>query len=398
MSASLLIAQRIRDRGPMTVAEFMSIALYHPEHGYYSGAAHRTGRSGDFFTSVDVGPLFGRLLARQFAEMWQVLEAPGGDMPLEPGLDLVEVAAANGQLALDVLSAAAEESPAFYAATRLHLVETSPAARAAQLATLGPHASRLASSSAKLPNDIHGIVYANELLDALPVHAVVQTATGLAERYVSLDERDGVPRFIEQIGPLSNDAIGRHLASLGVQLEPGARAEVNLSALAWLTRACSALHRGFLVLIDYGHPADQLYSASHAAGTLTSFVQHVNPADGPADSAPAWLQDPGSRDITSHVDLTSVQRVAEALGCETLGVLDQTYFLMALAGMAPSKTAQSGADRPGEISLPTDPRSIRAFKTLMMPGGLGSTMKVMVFSRNVGRPLLMGLRGPARLT
>ena len=388
MSASLLIAQRIRDRGPITVAEFMSIALYHPEHGYYSGAAHRTGRAGDFFTSVDVGPLFGRLLARQFAEMWQVLEAPGGDMPLEPGIDLVEVAAANGQLALDVLSAAAEESPAFYAATRLHLVETSPAARAAQPATLGPHAPRLASSSAKLPNDIHGVVYANELLDALPVHAVVQTATGLAERYVSLDERDGVPRFIEQIGPLSNDAIGRHLASLGVQLEPGARAEVNLSALAWLTRACSALHRGFLVLIDYGHPADQLYSASHAAGTLTSFVQHVSPTDGPADSAPGWLQDPGSRDITSHVDLTSVQRVAEALGCETLGVLDQTYFLMALAGM----------DQSGGLALPSDPRSLRAFKTLMMPGGLGSTMKVMVFGRNVGRPLLLGLRGPARLT
>lgn len=262
MSASPLIAQRIRDRGPMTVAEFMSIALYHPEHGYYSGAAHRTGRSGDFFTSVDVGPLFGRLLARQFAEMWQVLEAPGGDMPLEPGIDLVEAAAANGQLAHDVLSATAEEAPAFHAAVRLHLVDASPAARAAQLATLGPHASRLASSSAKLPNDIHGIIYANELLDALPVHAVVQTAGGLAERYVSLDERDGVPRFIEQIGPLSNDAIGRHLASLGVRLDPGTRAEVNLSALAWLTRACSALHRGFLVLIDYGHPADQLYSAS----------------------------------------------------------------------------------------------------------------------------------------
>ena len=283
--------------------------------------------------------------------------------------------------------------PATVRLSGIQSVETSPAARAAQPATLGPHAPRLASSSAKLPNDIHGVVYANELLDALPVHAVVQTATGLAERYVSLDERDGAPRFIEQIGPLSNDAIGRHLASLGVRLEPGARAEVNLSALAWLTRACSALHRGFLVLIDYGHPADQLYSASHAAGTLTSFVQHVSPTYGPADSAPGWLQDPGSRDITSHVDLTSVQRLAEALGCETLGLLDQTYFLMALAGVA-----LGGADQPGGLALPSDPRSLRAFKTLMMPGGLGSTMKVMVFGRNVGRPLLLGLRGPARLT
>ena len=115
--------------------------------------------------------------------------------------------------------------------------------------------------------------------------------------------------------------------------------------------------------------------------------------DGPADSVPGWLQDPGSRDITSHVDLTSVQRLAEALGCETLGLLDQTYFLMALAGVA-----LGGADQPGGLALPSDPRSLRAFKTLMMPGGLGSTMKVMVFGRNVGRPLLLGLRGPARLT
>lgn len=394
MSAAPLIAQRIRERGPITVAEFMSLALYHPEHGYYSGAAHRTGRAGDFFTSVDLGPLFGRLLARQFAEMWQVLEAPGGEIPIEggrageSGIDLVEAAAANGQLARDVLGAATEESPAFYAATRLHLVDASPAAREAQRETLGPHAARLVSSSARLPDEVHGVIYANELLDALPVHAVVQTPVGLAERYVSLDDRHGTPRFIEQAGPLSNEAIGRHLASLGVALTPGARAEVNLSALAWLTRACSALHRGFLVLIDYGHPADQLYAESHAAGTLTSFVQHVSPADGPADNTPAWLQDPGSRDITSHVDLTSVQRVAEALGCETLGVLDQTYFLLALAG----------AEQPGGPALPNDPRSLRAFKTLVMPGGLGSTMKVMVFGRNVGRPLLSGLRGPARLT
>lgn len=386
--AAAAIAQRIRDRGPITVAEFMSIALYHPEHGYYASRAKRTGRLGDFHTSVDAGPLFGRLLARQFAEMWQLLTAPGGDMPADPGLDLVEAAAADGQLARDVLDAAADESPTFLESIRLHLVEASPAARARHAETLGPHATRLTASSARLPDSVHGVIYANELLDALPVHAVIGTPDGLAERYVALEPAgDGAePAFIEQAGPPSNPAITRHLASLGVTLETGQRAEVNLSALAWLTRACASLHRGFLVLIDYGYQAGQLYSPAHGMGTLAAVARHVTlPAGG---RGTPWLDEPGSRDITSHVDLTSVRNVAEALGCEALGLLDQTYFLMALAG--------EGAD--GGPHVPPDVKTRQAFKTLVLPGGLGSTMKVMVFGRNVGRPRLTGLAGASRLT
>lgn len=362
----------------------MSIALYHPEHGYYATRPRRTGRAGDFHTSVDTGPLFGRLLARQFAEMRRVLNAPVRGVPGDAGFDLVEAAAADGQLARDVLDAAADESPDFVDAVRLHLIEASATARARHNDVLGPFAELLVSSSARLPDSIHGAIYANELLDALPVHAVIGTAAGTAERYVALaPDADGdTPVFVEQAGPLSNPAIAHHLASLGVTLEAGQRAEVNLSALAWLTRACSALHRGFLVLIDYGHEAGALYSPAHGMGTLAAIASHVTLPAGRHGAS--WLDEPGTRDITSHVDLTSVRRVAEALGCETLGVLDQTYFLMALAG--------------DPASLPDDARARLAFKSLVMPGGLGSTMKVMIFGRNVGRPALSGLAGPARLT
>jgi len=388
VNAASAIAQRIRDRGPLTVAEFMSIALYHPEHGYYATRPRRTGRGGDFHTSVDTGPLFGRLLARQIAEMWQVLAAPGGDMPGEAGFDLVEAAAADGQLARDILDAAAEESPGLLDGLRLHLVDASAEARASHRDTLGPHAARLTSSSARLPDAVHGVIYANELLDALPVHAVIGTPSGPAERYVTLAPGgDGdAPVFIEQAGHLSNPAIGRHLASLGVALESGQRAEVNLSALAWLTRACSSLHRGFLMLIDYGYHAGELYSPAHGTGTLAAIASHVTLPAG--QQGAAWLEEPGHRDITSHVDLTSVRHVAEALGCETLGMLDQTYFLMALAG----------PDDSGSPRLPDDARARQTFKTLVMPGGLGSTMKVMIFGRNVGRPALTGLIGASRLT
>lgn len=360
----------------------MSIALYHPEHGYYAARPRRTGRAGDFHTSVDTGPLFGRLLARQFAEMWRVLDAPVLGVRGNAGFDLVEAAAADGQLARDILDAAADEAPGFVEAARVHLIETSPAARAQHTQVLGPYAELLASSSTRLPDSIHGVIYANELLDALPVHAVIGTPAGVAERYVALAPgADGdAPVFIEQAGVPSNPAIGRHLAGLGVALEPGQRAEVNLSALAWLTRACSALHRGFLVLIDYGHEAGELYSPAHGMGTLAAIARHVTLPAGRHGAA--WLDEPGTRDITSHVDLTSVRHVAEALGCETLGVLDQTYFLMALAGE----------------TLPDDAGARQSFKSLVMPGGLGSTMKVMIFGRHVGRPALRGLAGPLRLT
>src|SRR5918992_1069636 len=114
----------------------MSLALYHPEHGYYGRAARRTGRNGDFFTSVDVGPIFGALLGRQFAEMWRIVGDPrsaiGDPQSADREFDLVEAAASNGQLARDVLDWAAANDPEFYAAARLHLVEASAAARAAQ--------------------------------------------------------------------------------------------------------------------------------------------------------------------------------------------------------------------------------------------------------------------------
>ena len=360
----------------------MSLVLYHPEHGYYARAARRTGRNGDFFTSVDVGPIFGALLGRQFAEMWRVLQDP---QSAEGGFDLVEAAASNGQFARDVLDWAQAHDPEFYAAVQVSLVESSPAARAAQRETLTPHAAKLAASSARLPDAVHGVIFANELLDALPVHSVVMTEHGLREHYVDV-AADG--RLIERVGRPSTEALERYLAAAGARLQPGWRAEINLAALAWITRASQALHRGFLLLIDYGHHARELYSASHATGTLTTFHRHVtgHPQGAPP---PPWLTDPGDRDITSHVDLTSVERTACELGCTTLGMLDQTYFLLTL-GLSDLVDA-------GGTSLAAIRRRL-ALKTLLLPGGLGGTHKVMVFAKNVEVSTLSGLSGIRRVT
>ena len=162
----------------MTVAAFMDLALYDPAVGYYARAAQRSGRAGDFFTSVDVGPLFGDLLELQIAEMAGILQPTAENQ--RSSIDLVEAGAGNGRLSADILHAARKRHPDLFVRLDLRLVEASPEARRAQSGTLGELTSRLASSSDSLPDDFEGILVANELLDALPVHQVVMREDGRA--------------------------------------------------------------------------------------------------------------------------------------------------------------------------------------------------------------------------
>ena len=351
----------------------MDAALYHPEFGYYARAVQRSGRAGDFFTSVDVGPLFGELLAKQIAEMAGILNS---EFKIQ-NFDLVEAGAGNGRLTADILRALKRDAPDTYRATRVHLVETSDAARAMHPSTLADSADRLVSSSAMLPESFAGVLLANELLDAMPVHQVVMREDGLREIYVESHDRQ--LRLRE--GALSTSRIAEYLAALGVNLEPGWRAEISLAAIGWMREAARKLKRGFIMAIDYGHEAAELYSATHSAGTLTSFAHHRSA--GPESAAAPWLRNPGEQDLTAHVDFTSVRRAAEAEGCATLGFLDQMYLLLALV-----------TDR-----LPTlDVKERLALKTLVMPGGLGTTMKVLILGKHVGPRQLAGLSSYARVT
>jgi SAM-dependent MidA family methyltransferase len=262
----------------------------------------------------------------------------------------------------------------------LHLVEAAPAARAAQIETLGSHAGVLASSSAALPDAIDGVVFANELLDALPTHAVIMRADGLREIFIDVRGDSLVPY---EAAP-STPALWDYLDRAGVRLECGWRAEINLQTVQWVRQAARALRRGFLVLIDYGYPAAELYSAAHAAGTLATFRRHVS------SDWHALLDAPGEHDITAHVDLSTVTRTCEEEGLVTLGRLDQTYFLLAL-GVGDLFSVN-------ETSAQVDLAKRLAFKTLILPGGLGSTLKVLIFGKAVGTPALAGLSWGARLT
>jgi len=396
----------------------MDAALYDHALGYYARAAQRSGRAGDFFTSVDVGPLFGELLEIQIAEMAGILAGlktcattgtvvaqepatltgvaqepatpTGVAQDFSPAFDLVEAGAGNGRLSADILRAARGRNPLLYARTRLHLADASAAARAAQHTTFagGPGgldvADRLVSSSESLPSSFEGVLIANELLDALPVHQVVMHADGLREVYV--DVCDG--RLVAREGPLSTPALAAYLDRLGVVLEPGWRVEINLRALDWIRDAAGRLRRGFMILVDYGHEARELYSPTHASGTLTTFARHTMAGPESSPGTPPWLAQPGEHDITAHVDFTSVRAAAEAEGLTTLGFLDQTYFLLGLANL----------ENPANLANPANLKKRLALKTLMMPGGLGSTHKVMILGKGVGKPALLGCSYKMRVT
>ncbi len=396
------LAGLIHERGPLTVAAFMEIALYDAQVGYYARAAQRSGRAGDFFTSVDVGPLFGELLEIQLAEMADLLtttdpttinaeiaEHAGKPIHISPNaadsalhvVDIVEAGAGNGRLSADILRAARRRTPAFYDRVRLHLVEASPAARAAQPDVLGDMRERLVSSSPDLPASFSGVLFANEWLDALPVHQVVMREDGLREIYVDVARDTGVLRTFE--GPPSTPALAAYLKRLGIALEPGWRVEINLQAVEWIHAAARRLSRGFMIVIDYGHEARELYSVTHAGGTLTTFARHTMAGpERPAD-APAWLDGTGDHDITAHVDFTSVRMAAEAEGLTALGFLDQTYFLLGLLM------------KRGDADLADNSRHL---KTLLMPGGLGSTHKVLILGKGVGAPPLAGCSYRMRVT
>ena len=316
--------------------------------------------------------------------------------------DLVEAGAGNGRLSSDILRAAKRRDPFFYESLRLHLVDASAEARRAHAETLADVSDRLVWSGSTLPESFAGVLVANELLDALPVHQVVMRANGLREVYVDFATRTPVPDtvpgtgagvpcqgpvpgtggLILREGPPSTPALAEYLDRLGVTLEPGWRVEINLRAVEWIRDAARRLTRGFIILIDYGHQARDLYSASHSDGTLTAFARHRSQGPESSTETPAWLQQPGDQDLTAHVDFTSVRAAAEAEGLTTIGLLDQTYFLLGLVG-----------------ALELDDLSARmALKTLSMPGGLGSTHKVLILGKGVGSPALRGCSFRVRIT
>jgi SAM-dependent MidA family methyltransferase len=361
-----ILAERIRSRGPITFAEYMEACLYHPEHGYYAKADQRPRQ--DYFTSVDARPLFGRLLARQLREMWTQLGSPSP-------FSLVEAGAGTGELAKQILDFAASEWGAFYEALQYVAVERSELRRAAQANVFATHIARgHASSAAEIPNEISGgCIFSNELLDAMPVHRVTRENGELREIYVALDDAG----FCEQAEALSSPELARYFEEQGAPLRERQHAEVCLAATRWIEEAAQKLHRGFVLTIDYGHEAQELYDERHMRGTLLAYECHR--------ASENYFRAPGQQDLTAHVNFSAIDRWGRRAGLFRTGFTSQTNFLLALARSSNFEDLQSDT-----MDQHQQARARLLFKTLIHPEGMGETFQVLLQHKGIDPPRLAG--------
>ena len=333
------IRRRIASEGRITFADFMETALYHPEGGYYT-TQKVVGAAGDYFTSPAAHPAFGALLALQLERIWEVMGRP------EP-FHTVEMGAGDGLLARDLVEFTKHLQPEF--------------TRALEYLTT----DRTTSSVAEM--GITGCVISNELVDAFPVHRFRIDDGTLKETFVTINNAG---ELVEEFGAPSTPLISRRLENLGRPLPEGFKGEVNLDISPWMERVSRVLDRGFVITIDYGHEAEQLYSAKRSMGTLQTYFRHT---DG---SSP--YQRIGRQDITAHVDFTAVVDEGRASGLSPLVLLSQAEFLNDI-GMREIEKDIS------ELKIDAYERdaNLTAIRELVKPGGLGSYL-VLIQQKRTG--------------
>jgi len=361
------IVARIRSEGALPFRDFMDAALYHPQHGYYRSRREKMGREGDYLTSPEVSPIFGVLLGRQLREMWQAMGEPRR-------FDVVEAGAGTGRLAHDILRWARSHAQEFRAALAYTIVEVSDALTGRQRETLADEGCDV-RWCAELPDAIEGCLLSNELLDSFPVHRMSVREGAPLEVFVGWDG----DRFVEELRPPSTPELETYFSCLGLRPGEDCFAEVNLAALEWMRQAGRALRSGFLLTLDYGYEAPDLYAPWRRDGTLLCFYRHNAAADPYARL--------GRQDITSHVDFTSLRREGEESGLRTLGLISQSEFLTHL-GIAEAM-APPGE---GDVDLEEYYARRRAVSELIDPAALGR-IRVLIQTKGVREAPLTGLRG-----
>ena len=417
------IAEEIRRCGPIPFSRYMQLCLYEPELGYYSRAREQFGKVGDFYTSSDVHAVFGRLLARQFEEMWRALDSP-------QRIDVIELGPGRGLFARDVLDWSARQFPDFARALHYALVEQSPplreklrerlaehiaagkcqvcesleeaasvshrsanekqkdeapamSGRAAALAAPSrPLASRhserasareesaLASANTAPGDDL--ILFANEFFDALPVEVIDHRGA------VRVGVENG--RFVESFAAPSA-AETEFLDRYGIHPDAGERVEAPLASLAWMDRLAAAFQdrRGFAVLIDYGYTREEQLAGRHR-DTIMTYRQHT--------ASPSPYEAPGEQDITAHVNFTALRARGADRGLDSLALLTQSQFLLGIG------EETQFADAFQDCRLPQEQAKVALqLKHLISPSGMGEVFQVLLMSHNVAKEKAASLGG-----
>jgi SAM-dependent MidA family methyltransferase len=340
----------------------MRVALYDESGGYYARSdLRRWGRAGDYRTAPERSSLFAATFARYFAGLHEELRAPESWTILEAG-------AGAGDFALGVLETLRRDYPHVFAATRYLIDEVSADGRERARKLLKEFAGRVEYRQLiEMRGPVNeGIVFANELLDAFPVHRVVMRGGKLLELYVGLDEAE---QFVWVEREPGTPQLAVYLTRSGMELSEGQHAEINLEIEEWMKRAVSVFNRGYLALVDYGAEASELYGSPHRReGTLRAFHQHRFADD--------VLARPGEQDLTTTVDWSNVRRVGENLGLQTVSFERQDAFLLRAGLLDQLELMAARAENE------TDALILRSsVRELILPGGMSESFQVLVQKR-----------------
>ncbi len=344
--------------GRIDFAQFMQLALYTPGFGYYTAGARKFGEAGDFVTAPEISPLFSQCVARQCQ---QVIEAM-------PTADMLEFGAGSGVMAADILAELEQQQalPDHY-----YILEISPDLRARQHETLMQRVPRLFDRVQwldVLPHSFAGVVVANEVLDAMPVHRVCINKGVIEEQFVSIEQG----KFCWSADVPATQGLDEDLPL--ADLADGYCTEVNLAATAWVASVAQILKRGAILLIDYGYPRSEYYHPQRNSGTLLCHYRHRAHGD-------AFVY-PGLQDITAHVDFTSIAQAADTAGLEVAGFTTQAHFLLA-CGLDQIVAAGDTDDLQAQMTFS------QQIKKLTLPSEMGEVFKVMALTRQLD----MELRG-----
>ncbi len=358
------IADLIKKRGKITFADFMELALYHTKHGYYTSEKEKIGKTGDYYTSSDVHPVFGELIARQLEQMWRLMG--------KNSFTIVEMGAGKGWLCYDIVNFIRNEYPDFFEKMNYKIVEISHNLIEKQSGTLKGLEEKVSwgsfSTDGLSIGSVEGCFLSNEFVDSLPVHQVVVENNCLKEIYVIIKD----DRFVEVIDKLSSPVLRDYFHESIINLKEGQRAEINLKALDYVKNISSCLNRGFVITIDYGDLAEDLYSEERHRGTLMCYYGHTT-NENPYKRI-------GYQDITSHVNFSSIMREGDRFGLSTTGFVRQSNLLIALGILNKMNEVQGNFNK------------LLTVKNLFLPGGMGDVFKVLIQHKGIDNPELIGLR------
>ncbi len=351
----LILHEIARQGGWISFARFMELALYAPGMGYYSAGARKFGEAGDFVTAPEISSLFGRTLARQLAEI-MALSAPY----------IMELGAGSGKLAVDILSELERQNSL---PERYDILEVSADLRERQQALLQTHLPHLIDRVHWLdapPDSISGVLVANEVLDALPVHLVRWTGADIIERGVASKGEN----FVWQERPPESPMLPEIARQIDVPA--GTLSEVSLAARGLVSSLSERLHQGVLLFIDYGFGAREYYHPQRTQGTLMCHYRHH------AHDDPFFL--PGLQDITAHVDFTAVAEAAIDAGMSLYGYTTQAYFLInaGVTGLLAEADFENIRDY-----LPLSSQ----LQKLTSPAEMGELFKVIALGKGIDTPL-----------